>query len=67
MASGIRATIFAACLAFFIMAAAAANAPAPSPIPVPTPGKSNGSMTFPSMAIGFLAFVVSIILTGDRV
>ncbi|GLU03043.1 hypothetical protein SLE2022_202620 [Rubroshorea leprosula] len=69
MGYGIRATVFAACLALLIMAVSAAtvgHATTPSTAPVPTPGKSNGSMTFPSIVIGFLVFVVSIILVGDR-
>uniref|UniRef100_A0A6N2N3L3 Uncharacterized protein n=1 Tax=Salix viminalis TaxID=40686 RepID=A0A6N2N3L3_SALVM len=69
MNPGMAVTMFAACFAVLVVAAAAheRHHPSPSPAPAPAPN-SCSSLASPSMVIGVaLAFIASLLVLRDRV
>ncbi|KAB5537580.1 hypothetical protein DKX38_015113 [Salix brachista] len=66
MNPGMAVTMFAACFAVLVVAAAAHEGHHPSPSPAPAPNSC--SLASPSMVIGVaLAFIASLLVLRDRV
>ena len=68
MASPVTTTIFAACFALLIMVVAVheGHEHTPGMVMSPEPAASMGNLLSPTMMIGFLALIVTILVAGER-
>ena len=69
MASPVTTTIFAACFALLVMVVTAheGHEHTPGMVMSPEPAVSMGNLVSPTVVIGFLALIVTILVAGERV